>query len=113
MEEKRKFSRCFTQLDARFLKEGEREWEEATIINISRKGMGIKFRTSVKINISSTLHLAIIVSGESDPIMVKGVLGWIKQKENYFIGGIELTESLDESNLSGLSSVYAGKDKTD
>jgi len=96
MEEKRKFSRCLTQLEARFLKEGEKEWEEATIINISPKGMGIKFQTSGKISIGSTIHLAIIVSGESDPIMVKGVLGWIKQKENYFIGGIELTEELEE-----------------
>ena len=103
MEEKRRSNRCFTQLEARFLKEGEREWEEATIINISRKGMGIKFRTSVKVNIGSTLHLAIIVSGESDPIMVKGVLGWIKQKGNYFIGGIELTEELEEVKWAKLS----------
>jgi len=103
MEEKRRFSRCITQLEARFLKEGEREWEEATIINVSSKGMGIKFRTSVKVNIGSTLHLAIIVSGESDPIMVKGVLGWIKQKGNYFIGGIELTEELEEVKWAKLS----------
>lgn len=103
MEEKRKFSRCITQLEARFLKEGEREWEEATIINISRKGIGIKFLTSVKIYIGSTLHLAIIVSGEPDPIMVKGVLGWIKKKGNSFIGGIELTEELDDVKWAKLS----------
>ncbi len=103
MGEKRKFSRCITQLEARFLKEGEREWEEATIINISRQGMGIKFLTSVKIYIGSTLHLAIIVSGESDPIMVKGVLGWIKKKGNSFIGGIELTEELDDVKWAKLS----------
>lgn len=103
MEEKRRFSRCLTKLEARFLKEGEREWEKATIINISRKGMGIKFHASGKINLGSTIHLAIIVSGEADPIMVKGVLGWIKQKENYFIGGIKLTEELEEVKWAKLS----------
>ena len=103
MEEKRKFSRCFTQLEARFLKEGEKEWEEATIINVSRKGMGIKFHTSGEINTGSTLHLAIIMSGESDPIMVKGVLGWIKKKGNYFIGGIELAEELEDVKWAKLS----------
>ena len=96
MEEKRTFSRRLTQLEARFLKEGEREWQEATIINISRKGLGIKLHASGKINIGSTIHLAIIVSGEPDPIMVKGVLEWIKQKENHFIGGIELDEELEK-----------------
>ena len=103
MEEKRKFSRGITQLEARFLKEGEREWEKATIINISRKGMGIKFYESRKISTGSTLHLAIIVSGESDPIMVKGVLEWIKQKKNHFIGGIDLTEELDDVKWTKLA----------
>jgi len=51
----------------------------------------------------STLHLAILVSGEPDPIMVKGVLGWIKKKGGSFIGGIELTEELDDVKWAKLS----------
>jgi len=104
MEYKRQFNRCLTQLDAQyFSEEQERNWEKCTVINISCKGMGIKFHTSEKINIGSTIHLAIIVPREPDPIMVKGVLGWIKQKENYFVAGIELTEALEDVKWAKLS----------
>jgi len=34
--------------------------------------------------------------------MTKGVLEWIKQKENHFIGGIELTEELDAAKWDKL-----------
>ena len=104
MEDKRKFNRCFTQLEAKYFLEEEQKgsWEECTVINISRKGMGIEFHTRKKINTGSIIHLAIIVSGEPDPIMIKGVFEWIKQKENYFISGIELTEELDDAKWDKL-----------
>jgi len=100
MEDKRKFNRCLTQLEAKYFLEEEEQkgsWEECTVINISRKGIGIKFHACKKFNTGSIIHLAIIVPGEPDPIMIKGTLGWIKQKENYFISGIELTEELDDA----------------
>ena len=105
MEDKRKLNRCLTKLEAKFFLEEEEQkgsWEECTVINISRKGMGIKFNTRKKINTGSIIHLAIIVSGEPDPIMTEGALEWIKQKENYFIGGIELNEELDDAKWDKL-----------
>ena len=96
-EDKRKFSRCLTQLDAQYFSEERRgNWETCTVINISRKGMGIKLHASEQMDIGSILHLAILVPKESDPIMVKGELRWVKQKGDRFIGGIELAEALDD-----------------
>ena len=115
MENKRKSIRFFSQLKAKyFINGGEKDLKECTIINVSREGMGLTFLTREKIDIGSTIHLETFAPTEIEPINVEGVLKWLELlMGNNFIGGIELTESLDESNLSGLSSVYAGKDKTD
>ena len=115
VENKRKSIRFFSQLKARyFINDGEKDRKECTIINVSREGMGLTFLTREKIDIGSTIHLETFASTEIEPINIEGVLRWLELlMGNNFIGGIELTESLDESKLSGLSSVYAGKDKTD
>ncbi|MBW2221169.1 MAG: PilZ domain-containing protein [Deltaproteobacteria bacterium] len=83
--------------DQYFLKEKNRDWEECTVFKISRKGMGLKFYTSEKIKVGSTIQLKIFTSKESEKIIVKGVLKWIEEEENNFLGGIELNEILDES----------------
>jgi hypothetical protein len=80
-----------------FLKEKNRDWEECTVFKISRKGMGLKFHTTEKIKVGSTIQLKIFTSKESERIIVKGVLKWIEEEENDFVGGIELNEILDES----------------
>ena len=55
------------------------------------------------INVGSTIHLVIIKSGESEPIMVKGILKWLRQKKSNLIGGIKLAETLDENTFAKLS----------
>jgi len=96
-EEKRKAIRFFLQLKARYSVEvGEANWGECIIMNSSRKGMGIKFLAQDKINVGSTVHLKIAVPGEFKPPSVKGVLMWMGKEKDHFIGGIELTEELDE-----------------
>ena len=98
MEDRRIFSRYFSQLKAKyFLNDKRIVWEECTIINISRKGMGIKLHTHEKIYVGSIIHLGIFIPTKIESFTVKGVLKWIEKGVNCFVGGIEETESLEET----------------
>lgn len=104
MENRRKFSRFDTQIEAQYILKGKkRDRGECTVVDISRQGMGIKFRTPEKINLGSTIRLEISIPMELEHINVEGVLKRINQKEKGFIGGIEWylvgREGLDESEL--------------
>ena len=104
MENRRKFSRFYTQMKAQYVLKGEKgDWGECTVVDISRKGMGIKFRTPENINLGSTIRLEISIPTELDHINVEGILKRINQKEKGFIGGIEWylvgREGLNESEL--------------
>ena len=91
------------QLKAKYsLKEDDSMWEECTIIDFSSKRIGIEFNKQVSLD--STIHLAIHVPKESEPYSVKGKLKWIKQSKNRFIGGIELTELLEENKIFAILS---------
>jgi len=108
MENRRRFSRIDTLWKARyFLKEEERGWGNCTIIDFSRKGMGVEFHTSEKINVGSTVHLEIFVPTEFEPVCVEGKVKWIDQRKNDFVGGIEgyriNHEALDEDKFVRLS----------
>ena len=90
-EETRKFPRSPIELKSQFLvKVKKRDWEQCTIINVSREGMGIIFQTRRKIEVGSTIYLKIFTPMESEPVNAKGILKWIKEEEDNFIGGIEL-----------------------
>ena len=98
MRNTRSFVRFNTHMKAQyFLQEKNRDWEECTVSKISRKGLGLKFYAREKIKVGSTIQLKIFTSKESENIIVKGVLRWIEEEENDFVGGIELNEILDES----------------
>ena len=104
MENRRKFSRFDTQMKAQYILKGKkRDRGECTVVDVSRQGMGIKFRTPEKINLGSTIRLEISIPMELEHINVEGVLKRINQKEKGFIGGIEWylvgREGLDESEL--------------
>jgi hypothetical protein len=87
----RKFARSPIELQAQYVVEGEKmDWEPCTIINVSREGMGILFQTHKKIKVGSTIYLKMFVPAASEPINAKGILKWIKEEENSFIGGIAL-----------------------
>lgn len=95
--EDRIYIRFSTNLKARyFIRDMGEGWGECTVFNVSRKGMGVNFHTREKIEAGSTIHLKIILPSEPEPMNVKGTLRWIKQVKNECIGGIELTEVLDE-----------------
>jgi len=103
MEERRRFSRFPSQLKAQyFVQEKEGGRGKCTIINTSRKGMGIIFHTGEKISEGSTVHLEVFVPTELEPINVKGVLKWIVEGGNDFVGGVELTKILDDVKFAKL-----------
>lgn len=100
MKEKRKYTRYRTQLKAQyFLKEKKEGWEECTIIDVSRKGMGIVFLTPEKINVGSAVLLEIPMLTGLEPIYIMGTLKWFEQRGSDFIGGIESTELLADLRL--------------
>ena len=95
---KRSFVRFFIQLKARyFLKEREGLCEECTILDVNPKGMKIEF--SKEISLGTTIYLAVYLHEESESLNLKGVLRWTKQSVNRFMGGIELTDILDENKI--------------
>ncbi len=100
MKNRRNFSRLGTQLKAKYFLKGRREsWGKCTVIDVSRKGMGIIFLTREKINVGSTVLLEIAVSTELKPVHVVGILRWTRQKGNDFVGGVESTKILDDVKL--------------
>jgi hypothetical protein len=96
-EENRAAIRFDTNLKGRyFIKELGKRWGNCTVFDVSRTGMGIKFHTPEIIDVGSTITIEIEVPSELEPMSVKGILRWIKKADNEFLGGIELTEVLDE-----------------
>jgi c-di-GMP-binding flagellar brake protein YcgR len=96
-DERRNYIRFSTNLKARyFTGETVKNWEECTVFDASRNGMGIKFHTPEEIQIGSTINLETVVSSEIEPLNVRGTLKWIKQEANEFVGGVELTGVSEE-----------------
>ena len=105
MRNKRRFERFTTQREAQyFLTEGKGKGQECTIINISRKGMGIIFHSNEAINVGTPMRLEIPdPTILLDTINVRGKLKWSKKIESEFIGGIELTRMLSDVKFSKLA----------
>jgi hypothetical protein len=87
MKEKRRFPRTSLPQKAQFF--GKNGWEDCLITEVSRKGIGVKFYTREKIVTGSIMHLKVKVPHEPNPVMVKGVLRWLEEEEDHFVGGIE------------------------
>jgi len=69
-------------------------------LNVSYKGVGVKFYTLEKIETCSEIHLEIISKRQVTPISVTGTLSWIGGGGFMpFVGGLELTESLESLQL--------------
>lgn len=88
MEKRRKFPRTALPQKARFF--GAKGWEDCTITEASREGLGIQFYTSEKIKAGTLIHLKVLMPSEPNPVDVKGMLTWIEEKGEHFIGGVEL-----------------------
>lgn len=100
MEEKRREPRIPTQRKAHyFLKESTSIWKECTVIDVSHRGMGIRFNTSEELYLGSTVIIDLTSSAARESLYVTGLLRWIEEGVNFFVGGIELIESLDDITL--------------
>jgi len=91
MGERRKYQRSQTERNGQYFLDGrEGGFGGCTITNVSREGMGIRFHTDGKMNIDSTILLKITVPPVPKFVNVRGILKWIEEKEDHFLGGIEL-----------------------
>ena len=101
LNNRRKYPRFETQLKAQFVSaESQRGGEDCAIIDFNRKGMRAKVYSSEEINVGTNVLLEVFIPRELDPIHVKGTIKWVKQIEDGFISGIELSKGLDEIKLS-------------
>lgn len=104
MDDRRRFGRFDAQLEAQyFIKEKKGGSGRCTIIDVSRKGVGIKFSKHENINAGSNIHLEVTIPTELDPVSIRGVLKHIKQEGDDLIGSVELNEVLDEEKFAMLS----------
>ena len=76
--------------------------QDCTIIDVSRKGMQIVFPEKIDLGAIICLQLPVAVTGKLAATTVHAQLKWIKKKGNDFIGGIELTEKLDDEQFEKL-----------
>ena len=103
---RRRFYRYNTRLQAQYsLKDNN--WKRCTVNTIARKGMGIVFHNQELIDVASTIHFAINVPGEEEPVTLEGILKWIKQNKNDFVGGVEFPEILETDKFVKLSLRYS------
>ena len=100
MKEQRREPRIPTQRKAQyFLKEGTGTLKECTVIDVSHRGMGIRFNTREALHLGSTVIIDLTGSSVRESLYVTGLVRWIEEGVNFCIGGIELIESLDDITL--------------
>ena len=100
----RKYKRYPTHREARyFLKNTKEDGQVCTIVNVSRKGMGIIFHTDEEINVGTIIRIEVFIAQSSEPIVVKGTLKWVDKMEFDIIGGIELINELSDVHLYKLN----------
>ncbi len=101
MKDSRKHGRFDTQLKAQYsLKENSGDVRDCTVINMSRKGIGVRFRAHEKISIGSIIRIEVFIPEKMNPTSILGVLKWIEKKGNNIFAGIESHELLDEMKFS-------------
>ena len=104
MENRRRFERFPTQREAQFFLIKGKGWGQGcTIINVSRKGLGIIFRTNEEIDVGANIRLEIPDPLTTDTIDVRGELKWSKEIGGEFVGGIELSKILSDVKFSKLA----------
>ena len=103
MNDTRRFRRYPIQREAYyFLQEGQADGYNCTIVNVSRKGMGIIFHTEDEIEIGSSIRVEVPVATSFEPISVRGMLKWLEKMGSDYIGGVELTRELNDVKFSKL-----------
>ena len=103
MSSTRRYKRYQTQREAHFfLHHAQEQGRDCTIINVSRKGVGIIFHTDETLQPGSTIRLEVPVTTAFESISVSGLLKWVDKMDADCIGGIELTKELNDVIFSKL-----------
>ena len=106
MREKRRFLRLLTLRKMRYLLSGDtKEWQECAIIDLSRKGMKIRFHEGI--DLDSTMYFVLNVPGEAVPLNLKGILKRIEGTKSDFTGGVQLTERLSNETFLKIMNGYS------
>ena len=104
MEDMRRFERFPTQRGGQyFLIKGKGKGQECTIIDVSRKGLGMIFHSNEEISVGTNIRLEIPDPLTLNTIDVRGELRWSKNIGGEFIGGIELSRVLSDVKFSKLA----------
>ena len=104
MENTRRFERFSTQREGQYFLVKEKEkGQNCTIIDVSRKGLGMIFHSNEEISVGTNIRLEIPDPITIDTIDVRGELKWSKEIGGEFIGGIELSSILSDVKFSKLA----------
>ena len=105
MQYTRQYKRYPTQMEAHFsLADSNGNRQACTIVNISRKGMGIIFHTDTEIDLGATIRVEVSIKGTSKSVSASGTLKWFDKMDIDVIGGIELINELSDVQLAKLDS---------
>ena len=112
MDDRRKFLRFPLQLGARYTEEGEDNWKECSVVDISREGMGVIIHSVEVISEGALLTIEINAPVQDDPIVVEGRLVWLKEIKDdprfNFAGGVQLTSISPENKWALMDYAYEG-----
>lgn len=112
MRNKRRFLRITKKRTTRYSSQEKIEnLQDCTIIDVSRQGMKIVFPEKINLGAIICLQLPVAVPGELAATTINAQLKWIEKRGNDFIGGIELTEKLDDEQFEKLLIGYTLSEK--
>ena len=98
---KRRYGRFDTELKARYcVAKHEGDWHTCTVVNLSRKGIGIQLHAHETIELDTVIRLEVFIPEKSQPTGVQGIVKWIDSRGDSVFCGVESIELLDEMKFS-------------
>ena len=100
-DNKRRYGRFDTELKARYcVAANEGDWHACTVVNLSRKGIGIQLDAHETIELETVIRLEVFVPEKSQPTSVQGIVKWTDARGASVFCGVESIELLDEMKFS-------------
>jgi hypothetical protein len=97
----RRYGRFDTELKARYcMVENEGDWHPCTVVNLSRKGIGIQLNVHETLALDTVIRLEVFIPEKSQPTSLKGIVKWTDAREDSVFCGVESIELLDEMKFS-------------
>lgn len=103
MNERRHLKRFSLKLKARYrFDDMKGTWKECSVVDMTSKGMGLKFHTRETLTEGAPIFLAIVIDDHPRPVQLKGVVQWGGEGADGCACGVQLTEILDEITWNNL-----------